>query len=92
MTAIEIVKMKSRLNKIFAKQTGQPLKKIEKEIETLRNNNYIEDDKEIILKEDIKDKLDKYFLEINLINETIKKKQKGNIKIDWNKVDLLKEL
>ena len=29
--ANEIVKMKSRLNKIFAKQTGQPLKKIEKE-------------------------------------------------------------
>ncbi len=29
--ANEIVKMKNRLNKIFAKQTGQPLKKIEKE-------------------------------------------------------------
>lgn len=60
--------------------------KIEKEIEILKNNNN-EEKNEII-----KDELDKYFLEINLINETIKKKQKGNIKIDWYKVDLLKEL
>lgn len=75
--------------KEIIQELSNNIKEIEEKIKKLKNN-YDEEDEE--KNEIIKDNLDKYFLEINLINETIKKKKKGHIKIDWNKIDLLKEL